>query len=215
MDIIQILVVEDRIEIARRLSDQVNAVKGWQVCACVGTLDQAIDQLFVHRPRLVLVDLGLPDGSGIEVIKAAKQADWLCETLVISIFGDERRVVDAIAAGASGYLLKGAPSVDFTNDVQAVLDGGSPISPQIARHLLSMVKLNPPEAETAVLANELTPREIEILTMVSHGYKRREIADKLSIATGTVGIHINNIYKKLEVKSNIDAVAQALRAGLL
>lgn len=215
MDTTPILIVEDRSEIARRLADQVNAVDGWQVCDCVGTLDQAIDKLYTHRPRLVLVDLGLPDGSGIDLIKAAKQADWLCETLVISIFGDEKRVVDAIAAGASGYLLKGASGTDFTGDMQAVLDGGSPISPQIARHLLSLVKQSAPNSETTVLANALTQREVEILTMISHGYKRREIAEKLGITAGTVGIHINNIYKKLEVNSNIDAVAQAARAGLL
>ncbi len=215
MDTTSILIVEDRSEIARRLADQVNAVDGWHVCDCVSTLDQALDKLYAYRPRLVLVDLGLPDGSGIELIKAAKQADWLCETLVISIFGDEKRVVNAIAAGASGYLLKGAPGTDFTSDMQAVLDGGSPISPQIARHLLRMVKLSAPVSETTVLAKALTPREMEILTMISHGYKRREIADKLGIMPGTVGIHVNNIYKKLEVNSNIDAVAQAARAGLL
>lgn len=215
MEQIEILIVEDRAEIARRLGEQVRSVPNWSVCGMVGTLDQAINALFHHKPRLVLVDLGLPDGSGIELIQSVKEADWPCEALVISIFGDEKRVVDAIAAGASGYLLKGSSIADFTREIQATLDGGSPISPQIARHLLTLVKSQPKAIAQTNLKSDLTPREIEVLTMVAHGFKRREIGEKLFIATGTVSNHISNIYKKLEVSSNIDAVSQATRAGLI
>lgn len=208
-----ILIVEDRAEIATRLSDAVAQSDELQVAGTASTLGQGLELLIELRPRVVLVDLGLPDGSGVEIIRAIAQADWDCDALVISIFGDESRVIEAIQAGAKGYVLKSGGLTGVSADILSLIDGGSPISPAIARHLLTLLKSQgTSETEKGF---ELTSREVEILRAVAQGYKRKEIGEKLDISTGTVGNHINSIYRKLNVGSNIQAVVQATKMGLL
>lgn len=209
-----ILIVEDRADIARRLREVVDRTSGIMLVGEAASLSAGLNLLYNLQPRIVLVDIGLPDGSGIELIRAAAEAKWRCDALVISIFGDEARVISAIQAGAKGYVLKGQDITKVGEDILSVLEGGSPISPSIARHLLAMLKdANPTAHEDA--DSILTDRETEILKAVSRGYKRREIAEQLGISAGTVGNHITNIYRKLEVSSNMEAVAQAARIGVL
>lgn len=148
----------------------------------------------------------------MEIIAATVQTDWPCDALVISVFGDEARVLQAIQKGAKGYILKNSGLETIVDDIQAVLDGGSPISPQIARHLLSNVITPVRSNETE---SDLTEREREILQNVARGYKRSEIAEQLGISISTVGNHIHNIYRKLDVGSNIEAVSRAARMGLI
>lgn len=208
-----ILIVEDRPEIAVRLKEQVCQTEGLNVCGMASTIDQGLQMIFDCKPRVALVDLGLPDGSGVEVVRAISKADWPCDALVISIFGDESRVVEAISAGARGYVLKNGTARDVGADILALIAGGSPISPQIARHLLTLLKHGMPGSNTPQI--NLTPREAELLQAVSRGYKRKEIAERFGITQGTVGNHINMIYRKLDVSSNTAAVAKATRIGLL
>lgn len=208
-----ILIVEDRPEIASRLHRTVAQDKNLMVTGVADTLILGLEMLQELRPRVVLIDLGLPDGSGVEIIKAAVKADWECDALVISIFGDEARVIEAIQAGAKGYVSKSGGLKDIGSDILSVISGGCPISPSIASHLLTLLKLQS-ESETGVKL-DLTGREIEILRAVAQGYKRREIGHQLKISTGTVGNHINSIYRKLNVGSNIQAVVQATKMGLL
>lgn len=210
-----VLIVEDRREIALRLKSAIEKTPELTVCAIADDVDGGTNQLFEHKPRIVLVDLGLPDGSGIEVIKAVVAANWTCEALVVSIFGDEARVIEALRAGARGYVLKSGSLANIGNDVLSVIEGGSPISPQIARHLLAMVSSGTAGSAEGSPLIDLTGRETEILNAVAKGYKRREIGEKLGISTGTVGNHINNIYQKLNVNSNTEAIARATRMGLL
>lgn len=212
-----VLIVEDQVQTSYRLREAIMASPDLTVCAVAHTLDAGINALFDHKPRLVLTDLGLPDGSGIDVIKAAGQTDWPCDSLVISVFGDEKRVVEAIRAGAKGYILKSSGVESIAEDVRAVMQGGSPISPKIARHLLSMVNdfKTQQNKSGGELEISLTERETEILGAVARGYKRAEIGSNLGISVGTVGNHINNIYKKLEVGSNIEAVSLATKMGIL
>lgn len=212
-----ILIVEDQIQTSYRLREAIMASPDLTVCAVTHTLDSGMNALFDQRPRLVLTDLGLPDGSGIDMIKAVGQTDWQCDSLVISVFGDEKRVIEAIRAGAKGYILKSSGVESIAEDVRAVMSGGSPISPKIARHLLSMVN------DVSAMGGgdsrhheiKLTQRETEILGAVARGYKRAEIGSNFGISVGTVGNHINNIYKKLEVGSNIEAVSLATKMGIL
>lgn len=210
-----VLIVEDKTEIASRIQSAVERTDALAVCGVAGDVDTGLKLLFECKPRIVLVDLGLPDGSGVEIIQAISQSDWLCDALVISIFGDEARVVEALQAGAKGYLLKSGSLQSLGDDVKSVIQGGSPISPQIARHLLEMVRMSSTSTDKSAVSIELTARETEILSAVAKGYKRREIGEKLGISTGTVGNHINNIYQKLNVGSNTEAIAQATRMGIL
>lgn len=208
------LIVEDRPETMWRLQRAVTASSGLFVAGTANTLHDGIKAFDALRPRVVLVDIGLPDGSGIDLVAHVAKADWPSDTMVISIFGDEDRVFKAIRAGASGYLLKGSDLDQVGDDIMAMIAGGSPISPAIARHVLNQLAAaesdDLPESPT-----KLTLREAEILRAVALGYKRREIAERLGISEGTVGNHITRIYRKLNVTSNTEAVAQASRNGMI
>ncbi len=212
----KVLIVEDVREISRQLQKNIEANAQFEVCGSVRSIREATSTLQKTRPRLILVDLGLPDGSGIEIIHAVRNADWTCDCMVISVFGDEVRVLSALQAGAKGYLLKGDTQPEISEVLEAVLQGGSPISPKVARHLLSLAE----NGSTSALNGgdvdiKLTTRETEILRAVKRGLKRKEIARVLDISIGTVGIHINKIYRKLEVGSNVEAILAASRQGLL
>jgi DNA-binding NarL/FixJ family response regulator len=210
----RVLIIEDRPEIAERLQHAIDTTEGITLVGTAGTLDQGLQMLFDLRPRIILVDLGLPDGSGVEAVEAVAKADWQVDALVISIFGDEARVVQALRAGAKGYLLKGGDLSGVGADIHTVIEGGSPISPAIARHVLNLLSIALPDTSSQPHMT-LTEREVEILRAVARGYKRAEIGGQLGISAGTVGNHITSIYRKLEVRSNIEAVAHATRMGVL
>lgn len=207
-----VLVVEDRQQTAERLVEALEAEPGIAVAPPAGSVADALAAIDALRPRIVLTDLGLPDGSGLEVVRVCAAADWPCEAIVVSVMGDGQTVTDAVRLGARGYVLKFEALERVGEVVRTVLSGGSPISPQVARHLLSQL-----EAPTGITPRDagLTPREVEILRLVARGYKREEVARRLSISVSTVGTHVNSIYRKLEVRSNIEAVAIAGRMGLL
>lgn len=213
-----VLIVEDHGHTAERLARSVDGHDSLSCCAVAHTLRDGLRMLKQHKPRVILTDLGLPDGDGKDIIRAAGKADWECDCLVISVFGDEARVLGAIRSGARGYILKDSSDHDIAVDILSVISGGSPISPKIARHLLSVVAPEPVAAETGPTSGSamyLTPRETEILNAIAKGYKRHEIASALVISPGTVGNHINNIYKKLEVSSSTEALAEASQLGLV
>ena len=210
-----VLVVEDRVHTAFRLRDGIEKSAQLTVCGVAHDLDMAWSLFERFKPRFVLTDLGLPDGSGVEMIQAATHADWTCDSMVVSVFGDERRAMEALRAGAKGYVLKNAPIDDIGDQILNVINGGSPMSPQIARHLLLLLDTSAGHSDQTNETFDLTPREQEVLLLVARGYKRHEIAEKLGISVGTVGIHINNTYRKLEVTSNIEAVARASKIGLI
>ncbi|WP_370204579.1 LuxR C-terminal-related transcriptional regulator [Pararhodobacter marinus] len=213
---VDVLIVEDRTETAKRLAGAVDLLPEFRICSIAHTRQQGLQDLKRFRPRAILVDLGLPDGSGVDIIRAAETADWDCDSLVVTVFGDEKRVIDAIRAGAKGYVLKNDRLEDIGNRLRTVLEGGSPISPQIARYLLALVPRGAAQDGSGDLPPgiSLTAREQDILKLISRGFKRQEVADKLQITLGTVGTHINNVYRKLEVSSNTEAVAVANRLGL-
>ena len=214
MEAYSTLIVEDRPETMWRLHKAVTAASGLFVAGTANTLHEGIDVFDRLKPRVVLVDIGLPDGSGIDLVAHVAKADWPADAMVISIFGDEDRVLNAIRAGASGYILKGSDLDQVGADIMAMIDGGSPISPAIARHVLN--QLAAAETDDAPeSATRLTLREAEILRAVALGYKRREIGERLGISEGTVGNHITRIYRKLNVTSNTKAVAEALRTGMI
>lgn len=214
MTVHDVLIVEDRPEIAARLKGALASADTLRLVGQAASLDHGLRLLFEKKPRVVLVDLGLPDGDGIELIKSVAKADWTIDALVVSNFGDETRVVEAIRAGARGYILKGDDLGTIDQDIIALIEGGSPISPAIARHVLNLMRTELSPADEVEIG-ALTPREVEILRAVARGYKRREIAKMMGITPGTVGNHVTNIYRKLEVGNNIEAISLASKIGLV
>ncbi len=223
MSATRVLIVEDEPEFLRRFSDAVHADPGLQLLGAVSTGSAAIALLDAHPPDVMLVDLGLPDVDGVEVIRHAAQRCPQCDVLVVTMFGDEQHLVSSIEAGATGYLLKDASSERIAAAIHELRAGGAPISPSIARRVLARfrVKTAPP-VPVGVLRNgavlpdsPLTPRESEILRMIAKGLSFETVGDVMGISPHTVVTHVKKIYRKLAVHSRAEAVYEAGQMGLL
>jgi len=212
-----VLLVEDDAATRARLARAVAQDAGLALVGTVGSCAEARAQLGRVVPDVLLVDLGLPDGSGIDLIRECKRAAAGTEAMVITVFGDEQHVVAAIEAGASGYVLKDGSNAYIAESIRALLKGGSPISPAIARHLLR--RFCAPSPPVAPSAGEevpgLTEREHEVLGLLVKGFTFHEIGDLLGISAHTVTTHVKHIYGKLEVRSRAEAVYEALQLGIV
>ena len=224
----QVLIVEDDAEMRDFFAASVAASSELALVACVGTLSAARQQLegTGNRFDVVLTDLGLPDGSGIEVIRMATRLHPACDVMVISMFGDEDNVLASIEAGALGYIHKDSTPTDIAHAILEMKAGASPISPMIARRVLSKYRhlseaaqrdaaINrtspPPDPESPIL----TQREQGALDLIARGFSYAEIARLEGISVNTVQSHIRNLYRKLSVNSKNEAVYEATRLGLL
>ncbi|MEW1781439.1 response regulator transcription factor [Arthrobacter sp. NPDC080086] len=215
---IRVLLVEDDRTTSTHLHAALGSVPGIHVVASCGDRASALSWLRANVPDVVLCDLGLPDGSGIDVIRFARQQHPQCDCMVITMFGDESNVLASIAAGASGYLLKDASDDELRASVLELRSGGSPMSPVIARQVINRLREAEPHGQTTPPPTHsiaLSTRESEILDLISRGYTYAEIAGYLSITVNTVASHIRNIYGKLAVNSRTEAVFEAHKLGLL
>ena len=209
-----VFIVEDDLATRERLARAVAREADLRVLGSAGTLAEARAALAGLAPAVLLVDLGLPDGSGIELIRALSRSHPQTQCMVISVFGDEAHVVAAIEAGASGYLLKDALPDEIGHTIRDLLAGGSPISAAVARRVLQRLRAPAPRSITSPSRPSLSERETEVLDLVSRGYAYREIGDALSISIHAVGFHIRQIYRKLAVASRGEAAFQALEGGM-
>ena len=175
------------------------------VLALAGTVAEGVAALD-RQPDVVLVDLGLPDGSGETVIRAATARDPAPDVMVITVFGDERHVISAIEAGAAGYLLKDSEPEAMVAAITDLVAGGSPITPVIARHILTRFQSAPSSAPEAAA---------EELQLVARGYSNNEIGGLLELSFHTVTSHIKHIYRKLSVRSRSEAVFEASQMGII
>ncbi|MFZ0524477.1 MAG: response regulator transcription factor [Xanthobacteraceae bacterium] len=164
---------------------------------------------------IALVDIGLPDISGIEVIRNVKRVCPQCNVMVITTFGDEKTITSALEAGADGYLLKGTPLEELKRDIGALRDGGSPLSPMIARKLLNRLQSAAAAEKPDAGDTALTRREQEILEMIAKGFSYAETSAICGISAATVHSHLKSVYRKLEVHSKTEAVYEARRRKLI
>mgnify|MGYP000033987879 CR=1 FL=1 len=222
----RVMVVEDDPEMRAFFAASVERCPDLQLSASVGTVQEATAWLDAHGAdiEVMLVDLGLPDGSGLEVIRHAARAHLACESLVISMFGDEDNVLASIEAGALGYIHKDASTEDIAQTILDMRHGASPISPMIARRVLAKYQADSRERArekvsatqaAAVLPKLLTPREHEVLDLISRGFSYTEVARLQGLSMHTVQSHIKNLYAKLAVHSKSEAVFEGTRMGLL
>ncbi len=172
-------------------------------------------------PTLALVDLGLPDGNGAELIRWLRERDESLPILVISAWSTEEMILDALRAGATGYVLKERDDLEIALSIRSALRGGAPIDPFIAKRILALTGVHGGVAHPAraqegrALRDALTEREFGILEQVARGMSNQEIADSLSLSRLTVETHVKRIYGKLAVHSRTAAVHQARARGLL
>ncbi|MEY2953925.1 MAG: hypothetical protein RLZZ401_2012 [Pseudomonadota bacterium] len=222
---IRVALVEDDPAMRGRLAMAITASAGLSLLYCAETAGEMLDWLVHNQPDVLLVDLGLPDRSGLDVISGSRRLAPEADVMVITLFGDEQNMIRAFEAGAKGYLLKDGTEADLAQHVVCLHAGGSPMSPIIARQLLT--RMTRP-AETTVRAlgaaspaslpretDSLTPRELEILTLVARGYTYPELSKLLAIALSTIQTHVKNIYGKLAVHNKVEAVYEARQLGLL
>lgn len=208
-----LIIVEDDNDVRHRLSQLINNHDSFELLEAAATMQAGLTALEQHRPDILLTDIGLPDGSGIEIIKLISKLNLDCEAMVISGFQDEHIVFNALEAGAKSYILKHDKSQNITDAIISMMEGGAPISPLIARLMLQ--KFQPPVPLKVDLTEALTERQTRILKLVSQGFSSKEIAEKLSISYYTVTTHIKNIYNKLQVNSRTEALLEATKIGLL
>uniref|UniRef100_UPI000D3ADB0F response regulator n=1 Tax=unclassified Variovorax TaxID=663243 RepID=UPI000D3ADB0F len=233
----RVLIVEDEPEFLRRFSDAVARDPALQLVAAVATGADGKAMLDLHAPEVLLVDLGLPDIGGVEVIRHAAAHHPDCDVLVVTMFGDDAHVVASIEAGATGYLLKDASPERVAASIHEIRGGGAPISPGIARRILTRLRLvvrtepaltpastpalasalqpAPAEPPPDPRASPLTPRETELLRLTAKGLTFDSIGELLEISPHTVVSHVKKIYRKLAVHSRSEAVYEASQLGLL
>ena len=190
------------------------------VLAAQGNSVAAAREAIAHGDfDVALIDLGLPDGNGIDLIRDISRTLPDADVMVVTVFGDEAHVLASIEAGATGYLLKRSLNDTLGATVRELRAGGSPISPVIARQLLQRFKRDTPEppqpAATVVDDGGLSEREREVLLFIAKGFTVGEIANMLHLSAHTVATHVKHIYRKLAVHSRTEAVFEAGRMGLL
>ena len=204
--------VEDQREMRETLVALIDREDGFECCGSFGTMEQALQGFEAERPHIALIDLGLPGMSGVEGIGLLRNRDPELLMLVLTVFDDDRRIFDALCAGAHGYLLKNTPPDRILTSLREAAEGGAPMSPEIARRVVTLFReVRPPE--TADYA--LTPHEKRILGMLVDGHNYKTAAAELGVSVNTIGFHAKSIYSKLEVHSRSEAVAKALRSGIV
>jgi len=204
----------------RRFSEAVQNDPELALVGHASTVGGALPLLDTLRPEVILLDLGLPDASGVEVIRHAARHQHGCDVLVVTMFDDDQHVLESIEAGAAGYLLKDSVPASIVSSIRELRAGGSPISPGIARRILDRFRLAlaPPASSapaTRRAASPLTERETELLRLTAKGLSFDTISQLMGISPHTVVAHVRKIYRKLAVHSRGEAVYEATQLGLL
>jgi DNA-binding NarL/FixJ family response regulator len=213
-----VLIVEDDAVTRKSLSLAVEAEPALRLLAALDGVKAALHWLKTGSPDVLMTDLGLPDGEGIEIIRACRRRHPHADIMVVTMSSDESNVLACIEAGASGYVLKDAGRVNIALAVLDLRAGGAPMSPGIARMVLTRVRDAKEIAASVVAAHgstTLTKREAAILERIARGDSYGGVAKSLSVSVGTVQSHIKSIYGKLAVHSRGEAVFEAHRRGLL
>jgi DNA-binding NarL/FixJ family response regulator len=207
---IRLLILEDDNTVRNALKELAAESRAFDTVSIASSTAEARELIKKQRFDIALVDLGLPDGSGVDVIADLKRAQPEASAVVFTIFDDAPNVLAAVRAGARGYLLKSTPPGQLITRLLEAAAGHSPMSSAAARHLVDA--LAPPEADKVA---SLTGREKEVLSVLARGYSYQETAKLLSIGLGTVQGHVKVIYEKLDVTTKAEAAAIAVRLGLI
>lgn len=231
---IRVFVVEDQTKI---LKNQLKLLEGSPELEIIGTAlsgETGLEEVRRLKPDVLLLDLGLPRMSGIDVTRAVKAELPQVEILIFTIFDEEDKVLEAVQAGASGYLLKGTPADKMIEAIKEVRAGGTVIQPNLARRLLKHFRVGEPPAPAPGASSSAAPgapaagalleepegkklsaRETEILQLIAKGVSNSEAAGVLNLSKATIRTHLEHIYRKLEVTNRVEAVTEGLRKGLI
>jgi DNA-binding NarL/FixJ family response regulator len=206
------MIVEDRHETREGLAALIDGTEGYRCVGRFRSMEDALEGMHPPPPDVILMDIGLPGMSGIEGVRLLTSRHPSLSILMLTVYDDDERIFDAMCAGACGYLLKKTPPVRLLEGLKEVVGGGAPMSPEVARRVVALFRgVRPPaHAEYA-----LTPHEIRLLKLLTDGHNYKTAAAELGITVHTVSFHLRQVYAKLQVHSKTEAVAKALRHGLL
>ena len=208
---IKIAIVEDVREIREGLARLINTTPDHRCTGVYGSMEEALEKIPNNLPDLVLSDIGLPGMDGISGIAILKERYPELLILMLTVYDDNERIFDALCAGACGYLLKKTPWEKVVESLREAVDGGSPMSPEVARRVINLFREIKPSKEAAY---DLTPHEVRLLRMLVEGHSYKTAAAELHVSVNTIKFHLRHIYDKLQVHTKSEAVAKALRHGL-
>jgi|KBSMisStaDraftv2_1062788.scaffolds.fasta_scaffold82507_2 DNA-binding NarL/FixJ family response regulator len=209
---LKVAIIED----VRSLRDGLRMlIDGTDGFSCVGsfrTMEEALEKIEANPPDVVLADIGLPGMSGIDGVRVMKDRNPSLTVLMLTVYEDNERIFDALCAGACGYLVKKTPPARLLDSIREAINGGSPMSPEIARRVVNLFReIQPPERADYTL----TPHELRLLKLMVEGHSYKTAAAELGVSLNTVCFHIKQIYEKMQVHSKSEAVVKALRNHLV
>lgn len=206
-----ILLIEDFEEIRHWLAGLLHEAFAGVNITEAATVAQACSYLDVQSFDLIVIDLNLPDGTGVDILHRIKTQGLTAHCVVATAYDDDAHLLPALHAGADGYLLKDQPGEQLIRDLHGILNGSPPLSPPIARRIMRLAKQEP----AALTLIPITPREEEVLTYLAKGLNRAEVAQLLSVSAHTITTHVRSIYAKLDISSRAEATVEAIRRGLI
>lgn len=206
---LSVIIFEDNALLRESISSLITLREDWQLKGAYEHVLAVKENVLEHKPDLILMDIDMPGMTGIEAVKQIRKLDSTMPIIMLTVFDDNVHVLEAIRAGASGYLLKKHLSTKLFDSIDEVLSGGAPMSPSIARMVIASMQ------KTVENPYQLTPREKEILTLLSQGNSYKIIAAQSDISLDTVRTHIKKIYEKLHVHSQTEAVSKAINEKLI
>ena len=209
---IRVSIVEDLPHLREGLASLISGAPGFRCVGAFRSMEEGLSGVRQNVPDVLLVDIGLPKMSGIEGIRLLKERYPDLLMIVLTIYDDDQRIFDALCAGARGYLVKTTPPDRLLESIRDAVNGGAPISPEIAIRVVNLFQeFRPP----AGAHHQLTPHEIRILQLFVEGHNFKSAAAKLGVTAHAVSFHMRNVYDKLQVHSKSEAVAKALRYRLV
>ncbi len=209
---VRVIIVEDERDLREGLRVLLNFTPSFVCAGSFGSMEEALRKIEPGAADLVLTDIGLPRMDGIEGTRILREKYADLPIVVFTVHGEDDKIFQALCAGANGYLLKDTPPARVIEAMKEVLDGGAPMSPDVARRVVNLFRrFSPPEKSDY----RLTEQETQILKMLVEGHHYKTAAIELGISTSTVSFHLKNIYEKLQVHSKSEAVAKALREHLV
>jgi DNA-binding NarL/FixJ family response regulator len=209
---IKTAIIEDQQEIREGLASLIGFTPGFKCAGSYQSMEEALEKIRRDLPDVVLSDIGLPGMDGIQGIKIIKQRYPNILILMLTVYDDDERIFDALCAGANGYLLKRTPPMRLLESLREAVDGGSPMSPEVASKVIRLFReFRPPEKADY----DLTPHEVRLLKLLVEGHNYNTAAKELKSSINTVKFYIKRIYEKLQVHSKSEAVAKALMERLL
>jgi len=211
--IIRVAIIEDSREVREGLAALINGTHGFSCSSSYYSMEAALAGISLQKqPDVILTDIGLPGMSGIDGIEILRERYPQVPIVALTVYDNDEKVFNALCAGASGYLLKTTPPARLLESIREVVNGGAPMSPEVARRVVRLFReFRPPETADY----RLTPQETELLKLLIEGHHKKTAAREMSISTNTVSFHLKNIYSKLQVHSKTEAVAKALRERLV